>query len=117
MGLDGIRAYCLDKPGVTESLPFGPDALVFKAGKKIFAILALSSERPWVNLKCEPDYALELREGHPEIIAGYHMNKRHWNTIYLDGFLKSVLLKKLIDLSYELVLHPHRGKKEASGEN
>lgn len=111
MDLDGIRAYCLQKPGVEEGLPFGPDALVFKAGNKIFAILALDSDRPWVNVKCEPAYALELREAHAEIIPGYHMNKKHWNTIFLDGNLKPDFLKKLIDHSFDLVRSRRPGKK------
>lgn len=116
MDLDGIRTYCLQKPGVEESLPFGPDALVFKTGNKIFAILSLGSERSWINLKCEPAYALELREAHSEIIPGYHMNKKHWNTIFLDGGLKSVFLKKLIDHSYDLVLSLRPGKIKSTGE-
>ncbi|MEP7267604.1 MAG: MmcQ/YjbR family DNA-binding protein [Saprospiraceae bacterium] len=103
MNLEEFRIYCLSKPNTEETIPFGPDALVFKTNGKIFAITNLAEERFRVNLKCDPDYAIELRDEYEEIIPGWHMNKKHWNTIYLDGDLKLKLIKELIDHSYELI--------------
>ena len=104
MPLEELSHYCLSKPDATESMPFGPDVLVYKVYEKIFAITSLTDETCRVSLKCDPDYALELRELHTEIIPGFHLNKKHWNTVSLEGRLKSVLIKELIDHSYELVL-------------
>lgn len=104
MNVEEFRMYFLNKNGVSEGFPFGPDTLVFKVGEKIFALTSLNSVEFKVNLKCNPDYAEELREKHPEIIPGYHMNKKHWNTVCFQGNLENDFLKELIDHSYDLVL-------------
>lgn len=102
MNIEVFREYCLLKPGVSESLPFGPDALVFKVSDKMFALLSLTGD-PGGNLKCDPDWAIELREQYSNITPGYHMSKKHWNTVALDGSLPSKLIKEMIDHSYDLV--------------
>lgn len=99
-----VIEYCLNKPGATDSYPFGPDTLVCKVYDKIFALFALDGETLRVNLKCDPIWALELREVWPEITPGYHMNKKHWNTINLEGALPSSLTKKMVDHSYNLII-------------
>src|SRR3990170_4515354 len=99
-----VVAYLLAKPGAEAGYPFGPGALVFKVGGKMFALLAEDS-RPWtINLKSDPDEALALRAAYPAIAPGYHMNKRHWNTLTLDGSLPDALVLEFIDQSYHLVL-------------
>lgn len=103
MNIESIREYCLSKPGVEESLPFGPDTLVFKISGKIFLLTSLDSEELRFNVKCDPDKAIELREEFSYVLPGYHMNKKHWNTIVVDGSASSKQLKELIDHSYELV--------------
>ena len=104
MNLDQLRNYCLSKPDTTESLPFGPDTLVYAVKGKLFALTSLTGERSRVNLKCNPDYAIELRDRYEDIIPGWHMNKKHWNTVYLDGHLKARFIRELIDHSYEQVI-------------
>jgi predicted DNA-binding protein (MmcQ/YjbR family) len=96
--------YCLSKPGARETTPFGPDNLVFKVGGKMFALAALDEVPPAANLKCDPDLALELRDRYDQIRPGYHMNKRHWNTVTLNGEIPESEIRRLIDHSYELVL-------------
>lgn len=103
MNIESIREYCLLKPGVEESLPFGPDTLVFKSSGKIFLLTSLDSEELRFNVKCDPDKAIELREEFSCVLPGYHMNKKHWNTIVVDGSASSNQLKEWIDHSYELV--------------
>lgn len=103
MNLEEIRYYCLNKHQVTESFPFDESTLVFKVSGKIFALLSLNHPLS-INLKCNPEKAVELREHHPEITPGYHMNKKHWNTIVIESFFDDTLLKNLIDHSYELVM-------------
>jgi predicted DNA-binding protein (MmcQ/YjbR family) len=96
--------YLLGKPGSKPGYPFGPDTLVFKVGGKMFALLGEDS-RPWtINLKCDPDDALALRAAYPAIIPGYHLNKRYWNTLTLDGSLPDSLVRELVDHSYDLVV-------------
>ncbi len=91
--------------GVEETLPFGPDTLVFKVGGKMFALTGLDETEFSVNLKCDPERAIELREEYPdEIIPGYHMNKKHWNTVFFERGLPEKLLINLIDQSYKLVV-------------
>ncbi|HEX7366837.1 MAG TPA: MmcQ/YjbR family DNA-binding protein [Pelobium sp.] len=102
MNIESLRDYCLQKPGVSESFPFGNDTLVFKVAQKIF-LLASITEPISFNAKCNPERALVLREQHPEIIPGYHMNKKHWNTVYYNQNLSDLILKQLIDNSYDLV--------------
>jgi predicted DNA-binding protein (MmcQ/YjbR family) len=104
MDIETFRAYCLAKPGVEETFPFGHETLVFKVMGKMFAAAGLDSEAFTVNLKCDPERALELREQHEEIQPGYHMNKRHWNTVLFEGALGENLLHDLIDHSYDLVV-------------
>jgi len=104
MNVESFREYCLSKPGVTESSPFGEDNLVFKVGTKMFALLALDEVPSAANLKCDPDRALELRDRYVEVRPGYHMNKKHWNTVVIDGAIPRSELKKMIDHSYELVV-------------
>jgi predicted DNA-binding protein (MmcQ/YjbR family) len=107
MDAEQIREYVLQKKAVTEGFPFGEDTLVFKVNNKMFLLLALNETPLRLNVKCNPDRAIELREEFPDVILpGYHMNKIHWNTIILSG-IKTSLLKEMIDDSYELV-----GKKK-----
>ena len=103
MNTETLRDYCLAKPGVTESFPFGGDALVFKIGSKMFALLATESQPVTINLKCDPERAVQLREEYDAVTPGYHMNKRHWNTITLNGRVRATDVQAWIDHSYELV--------------
>lgn len=103
MDIESLRHYCLSKPDVEETLPFGPDTLVFKVSGKIFLLTGLDSEALSFNVKCDPDKAIELREEFPCVLPGYHMNKKHWNTIMVDGSVTTKQLKEWIDHSYDLV--------------
>ena len=102
--VDKFREYCLKKPGAAEDSPFGPEHLVFKVGGKMFALLAFEEIPPTANLKCDPDLALELRDRYEEVRPGYHMNKKRWNTVQIDGAIPQQELTKMIDHSYELVV-------------
>ncbi len=105
MDIEAFRKFCLALPGVEETFPFGPDTLVYKVMGKVFAITGLEEVDFQVNLKCDPEYALELREEHPDlIIPGWHMNKKHWNTVYFESGLPNTLLQTLIKDSYNLVV-------------
>ena len=104
MTIDSFREYCLSKRGVTEDFPFDEVTLCLRVGGKIFAITGLDAETFTVNLKCEPDYAVELRERHPEVQPGWHMNKKHWNTVDFEGALDDKTLRHLIDHSYDQVI-------------
>ena len=101
---DDAQASLLSKAVVTEETPFGPDVLVYKLAGKMFATLGFEDEVGRMNLKCDPDRALELRDEYEAIIPGYHMNKKHWNTLILDGSLPPKLAGELIDHSYDLVV-------------
>jgi predicted DNA-binding protein (MmcQ/YjbR family) len=103
MDLAQFREYCLSKAQATESTPFGPDVLVFKVSGKMFALAALDEVPTAVNLKCDPDLALDLRDRYEQVTPGYHMNKRHWNTVEIDGGIPDAELRKMIDHSYDLV--------------
>lgn len=103
MYLDEFREFCLQKPGVTEDTPFGPETLVFKVMNKIFAITGID-EFKFINLKCDPERALELRERWSGIKPGWHMNKQHWNSVFVDGSVPDNLIKELTDHSYELIV-------------
>jgi predicted DNA-binding protein (MmcQ/YjbR family) len=104
MILADFCAHCLSMPAVEETTPFGPDVLVYKVCGKMFA-LAIPDEMPHrVNLKCDPERALELRDRYEDIMPGYHMNKRHWNTLQLGGGLPNALVRELIEHSYALVV-------------
>ena len=103
MNIESLRNYCLSLKGVTESFPFGDDTLVFKITNKVF-LLASLAEPCSFNVKCDPEKAIQLRESFSEVIPGYHMNKKHWNTVYYNGSLSDKQLIAMIDHSYELVL-------------
>ena len=103
MNMEELREYCLLKPGAEESFPFGEETLVFKVGGKIF-LLASLTEGNRFNAKCDPERAVELRERHEEVQPGYHMNKRHWNSVRMDGGWKVKELRGMIDHSYEIVV-------------
>jgi predicted DNA-binding protein (MmcQ/YjbR family) len=103
MNIETIRDYCLSKPGAEETLPFGPDVIVFKVNGKAFLLLPLDTEELRFNVKCDPDLAIELREQYSSVLPGWHMNKKHWNTIVVDGTVPSKLIREWIDHSYELV--------------
>ena len=104
MNIEEFYAYCLQKKGVSEHFPFDEQTLVFKIGTKIFALTDVTSFRS-INLKCNPEKAIELREEYAAVQPGYHMNKKHWNTIILFSDLDDQLMKELIDHSYNLVLN------------
>ncbi len=104
MNIESIRDYVLQKPSVTEGFPFGEDTIVFKVNNKIFLLAGLDESPLRFNIKCDPDKAVQLRDDHPgSILPGYHMNKKHWNTIVVDGRLTAKQLKEMIDDSYALV--------------
>lgn len=110
MNIEILQQYCLSFPDVEETLPFGPDTLAYKVDGKIFLLTGLDSETLGFNVKCDPDKALELREQYPCVQPGYHMNKKHWNTITIDGSVSTALLKEWIKDSYDLV-KPKKKKK------
>ena len=103
MNIEEIREYALAKPDVEEGFPFGETALVLTTHGKMFLLLSLDEQPLRFNVKCDPEKAEELRERYPSVLPGYHMNKRHWNTIVVDGSLPRQLLKEMIDDSYRLV--------------
>jgi predicted DNA-binding protein (MmcQ/YjbR family) len=108
MNLETFYEYCLSKKGVTEHFPFNDDVLVFKVGLKIFALTSLiqwEKGMPSVNLKCNPEYAQELRGQYDTILPAFHANKVHWNTVMINQEVSDALVKKLIDHSYDLVFN------------
>jgi predicted DNA-binding protein (MmcQ/YjbR family) len=113
MNIEEIRNYCLSKKQVTEGLPFGDDTLVFKVKNKMFALMNLEGELR-INLKCDPDEAMRLREEYDAVMPGYHMNKKLWNTVVIDGRITDDLLKSWIDESYRLVVQklPEKDRRE-----
>lgn len=113
MYLDELREYCLQKKGTSEDTPFGPDTLVFRVMGKIFAITNIDVYE-FVNLKCDPERAIELRDQHAGIKPGWHMNKKHWNSVMSDGSVGENLFKELVDHSYELIVSslPKKVKQE-----
>ncbi len=112
MNIEELRFYCLAKKAVTESFPFDETTLVFKVMGKIFALTDTEDEFS-VNLKCDPEKAIELRERYPSVQPGYHMNKKHWNTIFIDGTLSDEQLQAWIDDSYSLVANSLPKKDKA----
>jgi predicted DNA-binding protein (MmcQ/YjbR family) len=104
MHIEHFREYCLSKTGVTEELPFGPDTLVFKVMGKIFAITPLDTESFSISLKCRPELAERLREIYDFVTPGYHLNKKHWNTIAVGTNVSNDFIKKWTDHSYDLVV-------------
>jgi predicted DNA-binding protein (MmcQ/YjbR family) len=103
MDIEQLREYCLSKPDVEETLPFGPDTLVFKVDGKIFLLTSLDTYPLQFNVKCNPELAIDLREQYASVIPGYHMNKKHWNTVLVDGTISQQQLQQFINHSYELV--------------
>lgn len=104
MDIESLRDYVLQKPNVTEGFPFGEDVLVFKVNNKLFLLVPLNAQPLQFNAKCNPDEALELREEYPDaVLPGYHMNKKHWNTVIINGMLTNKQLLEMIDNSYNLV--------------
>ena len=103
MEIDNIINYCLKKEFVEECLPFDKDTLVFKVKGKMFLLVALETLPLQINVKCQPEKAIELREQYPDILPGYHMNKKHWNTVEMDGSIPAKLLKEWTLHSYNLV--------------
>jgi predicted DNA-binding protein (MmcQ/YjbR family) len=104
MNPESLREYCLSKKGVTEDFPFGETTLVFRVKEKIFLLFALNGDPLQFNAKCDPVRAIELREEYTAIKPGYHMNKKHWNTVIIDGSIPSALIKEMIDDSYGLIV-------------
>src|SRR5215213_3226336 len=104
MDAAALRACCLSYAGAAEDFPFGRDVAVFKVGGKMFALTMLERTPLEVSVKCEPQIAVDLRAGYAAIRPGYHLNKRHWNTITLDGSLPDQLVRDLIEDSYDLVV-------------
>lgn len=100
---EALKAACLELNGAEETFPFGPETSVFKVGGKIFALSHLDGEPLSVSLKCDPDLAVRLRAAHPEITGGWHLNKRHWNTVRLDGAVPDLLVREMVEDSYDLV--------------
>lgn len=103
MTYDQLKAYLLSKPEVREDYPFGPDAAVFKIKGKLYAILGVEAGVARVNLKCDPEEAIALRDVFEGVIPGYHMNKKHWNTVILDGTVPQNEIERMVDNSYKLV--------------
>ena len=99
-----FREYCLSKPNVTEGTPFGETVLVFKVGGKMFALMSVDEVPATANLKCDPDLALELRDRYEQVRPGYHMNKKHWNTVEIESGIPEAELRRMIDHSYDLVV-------------
>jgi predicted DNA-binding protein (MmcQ/YjbR family) len=104
MDIAEFREYCLRKPGASEATPFGPDVLVFKVASRMFALASLDGVPTTVNLKCDPDLALDLRDRYEQVRPGYHMNKKHWNTVEIGSGIPDIELRQMIDHSYELVI-------------
>ena len=103
MNIEALREYCLSKKAVTEDFPFGESTLVFRVKNKIFLLVSLDASPLQFNAKCEPDKAVELREQYDAVRPGYHMNKKHWNTVVIDGSISTVLIKEMINDSYDLI--------------
>jgi predicted DNA-binding protein (MmcQ/YjbR family) len=115
--LEQFREYCLAKADATEDMPFGEGVLVFRVAGKMFALAALDELPPTANLKCDPDMALELRDRHEQVRPGYHMNKRHWNTVEIAGGIPPAELRRMIDHSYDLIANslPKRAREKLKG--
>ena len=117
MNIEQWREYLLSFPASVEEMPFGPEVLVYKVAGKLFALLSWQDEPMSINLKCEPNLALQLRDTYPQVTAGYHMNKKHWNTVMLNAGLPDQLILELIDHSYTLVFDTLSGKVKAEMNN
>ncbi len=111
---DDLRDYCLEFPGSEETFPFGPQTSVFKVAGKIFALSRLDAGPLEISLKCEPGLAEQLREAHPSVRPGYHLNKRHWNTVTVDGAIADAMVRDMVEDSYDLVVSSlSRSKRRA----
>lgn len=117
MNVETFREYCLIKKGVEETFPFDEVTLVFKVMGKMFALVPLDNDEATANLKADPDWSIELRESHHQIIPGFHMNKKHWNTVSLEDGLDNKLIAKMIDHSYDLVVSKLTKKLKAELES
>jgi predicted DNA-binding protein (MmcQ/YjbR family) len=116
--VDALREYCLAKgKDVTEGFPFGEDHLVFKVRQKMFLLLSLDDHPQSMNVKCDPERAIELRERYAAVRPGYHMNKKHWNTVVFDGSIPPKELREMIDHSYDLVRGGVKPKAEKNVAN
>jgi predicted DNA-binding protein (MmcQ/YjbR family) len=104
MNIEELRTYCMHKPGVTEEFPFGESTIVFKVAGKIFALADLQSSPVSFNLKCDPELAVQLRDTYSCVTPGYHMNKKHWNTVIADATVPRRMLEEWVDNSYRLVV-------------
>ena len=114
MNLEEIRAYCLQKKGASIDFPFDDVTMVIKVGGNMFILIAIDSDPLWINLKCEPFIAEDLRERYNAVTPGYHMNKRHWNTVSMDNTIPDDIIKEMIDDSYELVFSKLSKKNKES---
>ena len=112
MNIEEFRTYCLSKKLVTESFPFDETTLVFKVADKMFALTGLDRQPTQVNLKCDPEKSLQLRENYEDVIEGFHMSKKHWNTINIEGCISNKLIVELINHSYDLVVKGMTKKKQ-----
>ena len=116
MNAADLRDTCLSLLGTHEDFPFGPDTSVFKVADKIFALSRLSEYPLRVSLKCDPSLAEELRKAHPAVIPGYHLNKRHWNTVIIDGSLSDEIISDMVEDSYDLIVSKlPRAQRQALG--
>lgn len=116
MNAEQLRDYCLSLLGTAEEFPFGPDTSAFKVAGKIFALSRLSEEPLRISLKCDPPLAEELRKAHPAVTPGYHLNKRHWNTVIIDGSLSDEMIRDLVEDSYDLIVSKlPRERRQALG--
>jgi len=111
MDIESIRTYALAKPDTEEGFPFGESTLVLKVKGKMFLLAGLDASPLQINVKCDPDTAIDLREQYACVLPGYHMNKQHWNTVVMDGTLSNRQVKEMIDHSYELVAGSKKKKK------
>ncbi len=117
MNIEELRSYCLSKKGVEETLPFGPDTLVFKVMGKAFLLTGLDELDVRFNVKCDPELAIELRERYHCVLPGFHMNKKHWNTVVCDNSVSGKLYREWIDHSYDLVVSGLPKKDKATLES
>ncbi len=103
MNIEELREYCLKKKGVTESTPFDDVTLIFKVMNKMFALIPMDAEQLSISIKCNPEKAILLREEYPLVVPAWHFNKKHWNTVYIDGTIEVGKIKEWIDHSYDMV--------------
>lgn len=109
---ESIREFCIEKENVTEGFPFGEGTLVFKVNDKMFCLMSLDESPLRINLKCDPEIAIELREEYEAVLPGYHMNKQYWNTIVIDGTIADKQIKEFINWSYDLIIAKPAARKK-----